>query len=537
MQQERKGAVHEARLLAPQGPRWTVAAVIASVVLIVGPLVVPHLGDHSTTTRVMRDSPATAMDLVNGVANNSPLLIESPVDSRLVILINRIDFPAFSCFLQISGDSGLTWQQVVPLDELPEGVEKCYGPQVAFDETGTLYFLFVGLAGNGNQPVGAYLTKSKDGVRTFEKPVQVLGPHNFGVQLGISQSRDKASRIHLVWLHAAEDPGLGGFPAGDNPILSSYSDDAGATFSSPVRVSNPSRSRSVAPILRIDEDGRLYVVYYDLEGDARDYLGIEGPAWEETWSLVLATSDDQGRSFHETHVVADGLVPSERVMLIFTMASASIAVRRGQLCVTWSDARSGDPDVFLRCATHNGAAWKPMVRVNRDRVGNGHRQYLPAVSLDAAPKRLDVVYFERSDPLGTYNQVILAWSSNGGKTFHAEPQLNHNVSNATLGTRYGVVSAQGQVEFGNRLALLSRPDSALVAWPDTRNTFANSSAQDIFVGGVAFRHHGLTLPAAAPVASAGAGVLVLGWVALAAHRRRRRPSFDPLTSATSAREE
>jgi hypothetical protein len=44
-------------------------------------------------------------------------------------------------------------------------------------------------------------------------------------------------------------------------------------------------------------EGDVHVAYYDLEDDVRDYQGLAGPAWEETWSIVWATSTDRGWSF------------------------------------------------------------------------------------------------------------------------------------------------------------------------------------------------------------------------------------------------
>ena len=76
----------------------------------------------------------------------------------------RFGFDAldFGCALEVSGDAGGTFVPANPVPTLPPGAEKCYGPEVAFDRKGTLYFLFVGLRGTGNTPMGVFLTSSSD---------------------------------------------------------------------------------------------------------------------------------------------------------------------------------------------------------------------------------------------------------------------------------------------------------------------------------------------------------------------------------------
>lgn len=155
---------------------------------------------------VLAEMPATGNDLRATQAHNSPQLAVDPTNEDVVALANRLDKPDFSCALQLSGDGGRQWAPVEPVPQIPEGGEKCYAPEIAFDSDGTLYYLFVALAGGGNRPVGVYLTTSEDLGRTFSEPRQLLGAGNYQVRMALDRN---AGRIHLVWLQSSGEPGLG----------------------------------------------------------------------------------------------------------------------------------------------------------------------------------------------------------------------------------------------------------------------------------------------------------------------------------------
>lgn len=483
----------------------------------------PLAGDAETgILRRGEEVPVTATDIGLGVASNSPTLATDPADPRFVVLANRLDSPDFGCALQVSGDGGEGWVPASPVPVLPPGVDKCYAPEVGFDRHGVLYYLFVGLAGRGNTPMGVFLTASADRARTFSPPEPVLGPLNFGVRMVIDADVGPRGRIHLVWLHASAEPALGGFASVPNPILAAHSDDGGKTFSEPMQVSDPDRRRVVAPALALGPDHRVHVAYYDLGGDARDYQGLEGPTWEGTWSVVASTSTHGGRRFGRGVVVDDGMMPSSRVMLIFTMPPPALVVGAQRACVAWTDARHGDDDVLLRCSTDDGRRWGALRRVNDDPVGSGHSQYLPRLAM-APDGRVDAVFYDRRGDIRNQNAHLAFASSADGRRFSRNVAITRFPSDSQIGARYGVVSARGLVERGSRLALLSDGSSALAAWADTRNARPTQIAQDVYA-----LRLGLSPGSRRPawVAPVGAGLVVLGTgalVTLALVRRRRSP--------------
>lgn len=474
----------------------------------------------------------TAMNRSVGPGNNSPTLLADPADPDFVVLANRLDAPDFSCTLHVSGDGGRGWAPVNPVLKLPDGAEKCYAPEVAFDRHGVLYYLFVGLAGRGNEPMGAFLTTSEDRGRTFTPPRQVLGPLNFAVRMAIDPTLGDAGRIHLVWIKATSDPPLGGFGPPPNPILAAYSDDGGRSFTKPVQVNDAARERVVAPALALGPDQQVHVAYYDLGDDAVDYQGLEGPVWEGSWSLVLATSSDGGGRFAEVSVIEAEVVPPERVLLIFTMAPPALAVREDRICAAWTDGRHGDQDAFSRCSSDGGRRWSTAQRLNDDQVGNGLTQSMPRLAF-SPDGRLDAIFNDRRrHPANVLNYVFFTYSTDGGRTWARNVQLTRHASSSLVGQRYSNPSARDRVEFGSRLGVLSRGDAAVAAWADTRNSRPDSTGQDVFSTTVkqlpAPSSTGLQwrVVAGVAIAAVGISVLVLGL------RRRSALPPDPARTPT-----
>lgn len=505
------------------------AAVIAGGALVARP---PTGDAGKAAPRVGIEVPVTAMDQSLGPGNNSPTLLADPDDPSFVVMANRLDAPDFSCALHVSGDGGQSWGPVDPVPELPEGAEKCYAPEVAFDRNGVLHYLFVGLHTAGNLPMGAFLTTSADRGRTFTSPRRVLGPLNFAVRMALDPDLGDHGRLHLVWIKANSDPPLGGFPPPPNPILTAHSNDGGRTFSEPVQVNDPDRSRVVAPALALGTDHRVHVAYYDLEDDAVDYQGLEGPVWEGTWSVVLATSADGGRRFGKGSVVDSSVTPSERVMLIFTMTPPALAVHDDQACVAWTDARRGDPDVFARCSEDGGRRWDQPRRLNDDKVGNGLNQYMPRLAF-SPEGRLDAIFYDRRrEPRNVLNYVFFTFSTDLGRSWAPNVRLTRHASSSRVGQRYANVSAEGQVEFGSRLGLVSGNRSAVAAWADTRNSRPDTAGQDIFTTVVALPSAGRDRSAASTALAAllvvaGVVSLVGGWRTIRRRDTSRAVTGEP----------
>lgn len=479
--------------------------------------------DGSKSARLEAQTAVTASNSRANRANNSPLIVADPGDPEFLALSNRLDSPAYGCSLHVSGDGGRRWTPVDPVPTLPEGTDLCYSPEVAIDNQGAIHYAFLGLAGPGHLPFGMYLTTSTDRGRTFSPPRQIQGSLNFGMRMMVDSDHGDQGRIHLVWLHAAEDAGLASLGTSDNPILTAYSDDGGQTFSEPLRVSDPERRRSVAPVLAIGPDNAVHVAYYDLLDDARDYQGEEGPTWEGNWELVLTSSSDGGETFSPSVVVEPEVIPFERVLVIYTMAPPALVAGGDRVCLAWADGREGDADVMSRCSEDGGEEFGPAVRMNDDPVANGRTQYMPRLGI-APGGRLDALYLDRRDDPGNLaNDVAYTFSRDGGRTFATAVRLTTaGKSSSLVGQRYPIpAGGPDRHDYGFRLGLLSRRGDALAAWTDTHNSPADTNVQDILAIAVSPPSEGGRGPAVLLVA--GAMVLVAAG-GVVAWRRGRRPA-------------
>ena len=512
------------RLLAGFG----VMAMVAGTLVATGAVLSHGSDDENRAPRVISEIPVTPMDQSLGAAHNSPVVLADPTEERFLAMANRLDAPDFGCALQVSGDGGRGWVSARPVTKLPTGAEKCYAPEIAFGDDGVLYYLFVGLHGQGNEPMGVFLTTSSDRAQSFSPPRRVLGPLRFGVRMALDPTMGPNGRLHLVWLEATSDPPAGGFGPPPNPVLAAHSDDGGKTFTKPVTVAGGDGERVVAPALALGPDHTVHVAWYDLGDDARDYQGLEGPVWEGRWSLWLASSSDGGRRFSPPGLVDGAVVPHERVMLIFTMPPATMVDDGTRLCAGWTDAARGDADAVLRCSQDGGRHWGPLRRLNDDPAGNGSWQYLPRLSLSPGG-RIDAVFYDRRrDGTNLLADVYATFSTDGGRRFAPNIRLNRENFDSDIGQQYLNPAAVGQYEFGARLGLLSHRSGALAVWADTRNSRPQTTSQDLFAAlvGLPAPARPATAPRVAGTLLAGAGAVAVGGSALAGRRRR-----DPGTPA------
>jgi len=457
-------------------------------------------------------------------ANNSPALARNPLRPHNLVVASRIDSPEYSCGLYVSLNGGRRWSATrVPI---PKGEEpKCFAPDVTFARDGTMYMSYVTLRGAGNVPHAAWLVRSKDGGRTLSQPAKVLGPRAFQVRLTADPTR--AGRLYLTWLQAAQT-GLFSFVSPGNPIRFARSDDGGATWRRPVRVSSPARARVVAPAPAVGRDGEIYVLHLDLGDDRLDYEGEHrgrgGRPYAGPFKLVLSRSQDGGATWAES-VVEDRIVPTER-FVVFLPPFPSVAVdpRSGRIYAGFHDGRLGDPDVWVWSLPRGGRSWEGPVRVNDTRERDSSSQYLPRLAV-APNGRLDVVYYDRrADPRDARNDVSLQSSADSGKSFGERVLL----SGRPFDSRIGSGSERQMPDIGNRLGLLSGDAGAFAVWSDTRGGTVDSNKQDIAGALVAFSERaGLGKPARYGLRYGGIALALAGLALFLAARRSRKRSELP----------
>jgi hypothetical protein len=441
-----------------------IVAVLGVVALVTGTLALRTGDDRSVAVgaNVLVNEPG----LID--ANNSPSVVANPRRPENAVIVHRVDRPLFSAVLRWSENGGANWEtSALPL---PAGTDRPFAPDAAFAPDGTLYVVYVNLAGRGNVPDNLWLSRSSDGGRTLSPPTRISGRLAFQARLAV----DQAGTVHVTWLQAAEVAPFA-FAGGPNPVVTAHSSDGGRTFSSPTQVSDPERERVGAASPVIDGNGRLVVLYQDFKGDRRDFQNLEGPAWSEPFALVLTLSTDGGRSFARGVEVEQQVVPTRRFVVFLPDFPSLAAGPDDDFYVAWSDGRNGDEDVFLRRSTDGGRSWSPPVRVNDNRLKDGTNQYLPRVAVSPGG-RVDVIFYDRRrDPGNTKTDAMLATSYDGGRSF-----VNTRVSSTSFDSRVGPTSAAHfPVDFGTRLGVVSYDDSTLAAWTDTRFGSEDTGRQDI----------------------------------------------------------
>ncbi len=419
-------------------------------------------------------------------AHNSPRVLVNPLNPKTLVVAGRVDRPDFSAGVHVSRDAGRTWagSRLV----LPPGEERAFEPQIAFDAKGTLFVLFSTLDGQGVVPNALWLEGSRDGGRTFSRPVKVAGPFAYQPRLALDRT---SGNFHVTWVQATDvvvrqlrasqrsprkrTPGFGAPP---NPVVMATSRDGGATFSRPVRVSESTRDRVGAATPVVGPKGDVYVLYQDY-GDNLLFQGVRGPVYSGRFSLVMARSTDAGRSFSTTAVVDDAVVPWER-FLVYLPKFPSVAVDRndGTLHVAWSSRRNGDPDIFVRRSDDRGKSWSKPVRVGDDKPNVGQQQYLPTLSV-APNGRVDLLYVDRSvERDKSPTAARLATSFDKGETW-GTIAASDDVFDSRVGPRNENPEAV-EADPGSNLGLDSTADAAYAVWADSRRGTPATGKQDLY---------------------------------------------------------
>ena len=479
------------QLSSPDRQQWRrgskLLAMLAGSLLLaaLGAVLLAGAFNRAATVRVVgHDAPvnAGATDPADISAHNSPTIRRDPVRPSNMAVSSRIDTPFFSCSLNVSHDGGAAWSQT-PIPAPTGEQAKCFAPDVAYSSDGTLYVAFVTLKGNGNTPDAVWLSTSKDDGRHLSQPSKVLGTRAFQVRLAADPVRP--GRLYLTWLQAVgDDLGELKFTSTGNPIEAARSDDYGATWTTPVRVSSPARQRVIAPTPVVAANGSVYVVYLDIGQDTLDYEGEHngqgGPPYAGPYTLVVARSRDQGSTWAES-VLDARLLPTTR-FVVFLPPFPSIAVdRAGWVYVAYQDARYSPSDVDLWSLKPGASTWHGPIRVNDTKLHDGTSQYLPQLAV-APDGRLDVLYYDRRrDAANVMNEVSLQSSFDHGQTFtRAIP-----ISSRSFSSQIGYGAREGLPDLGSRLGLISGNRWALGVWTDTRAGTPATQKQDIAEAAVA----------------------------------------------------
>ncbi len=342
-----------------------------------------------------------------------------------------------------STDGGTTWAASQLLDStLLPGLPRNSDPAVCEDTSGFFYINVIALTNtNSNGTLAVY--KSTDGGVTF--PIAVI--------VAQSGSEDKEyictdwtpnspfrNNLYISWTRFSSVTG----------IKLTRSTNAGLNWTAPVSISDITSGLQGSDIC-VGKNGEVYVCWLDGNGAIDD-------------SIKFDKSTDGGLTFGVDKTVGGGVGPTIPITtsgVTFPSIATDISggPNNGNIYVTWSDARNGDPDIFLSRSTNGGNNWSPAVRVNNDAVGNGKLQCWPWIAVNDSGKIAINFVDSRNTSVNTTFEMYLAKSSDGGLTF----------TNTLLSTAQSPSANQNSaVRFGDYIGVDYWKNRITPLWTDER---------------------------------------------------------------------
>lgn len=278
----------------------------------------------------------------------------------------------------------------------------CY---IAFDKLGTFNYWAHGATRNG-----IFVRRSADGGKTWdadhvpvaEQPSQPGIPFEDKPYIVADNGHSKyAGNLYVGWTR---------WRLTDSQMVLSRSIDGGRTWSQPVEI-------DAHPGLPRDDNGAAEGFDGAVAADGTLYA-----IWSQDNDIMFTASRDGGKKFSR----ARAIIHTAPIMFaIDTLDRANgfpqvgVDPKTNRIYVTWSDYRNGDLDVFISSSSDRGKHWSTAVRVNNDPVHNGAEQFFQWLAVDPVDGSVNVMFYDRRrDPNNRKQVVVLARSSDGGRTFN-----------------------------------------------------------------------------------------------------------------------
>jgi hypothetical protein len=307
----------------------------------------------------------------------------------------------------------------------------CY---MAFDKLGTFNYWAHNASRNG-----LFIRRSLDGGRTWEANHIAVIKHETAP--GIPWE-DKP----YIVADATDGPYSGNLYVGwtrwtlaDSQILLSRSTDGGETWSAPKEIDTHRG-------LPRDDNGAVEGFSGVVGPDSRLYV-----VWADGNHIVLTSSSDGGRTFNPPRNIIDVAPIMFHVQAVARANGFPVIAmdpHSGRLYVVWSDYRNGDVDVFCSTSSDKGQTWTPAARVNTDELHDGADQFFAWLAVDPIQGAAYVVFYDRrGDPSNAQATIVLARSTDGGKTFDnfSWTDKPFNAGGVFMGDYTGIAAYDGRV--------------------------------------------------------------------------------------------
>ncbi|MCE3280055.1 MAG: BNR/Asp-box repeat protein [Bacteroidetes bacterium] len=310
-----------------------------------------------------------------------------------------------------SNDGGITWN----IGILTEPTYGVWGDPIIFTDTaGAYYYSHLSNPASGNWIDRIVFQKSLDGGATWSS----------GTYTGLngSKAQDKeavivnsvTNEIYVTWTQF--DNYGSSSPLDSSVILFSKSADAGATWSTPVRINAEagncvdSDSTMEGAIPMIGPTGEIYVIWTGPNGLVFNKSLDNGITWLPHELPIISTPG--GWDYNISGLQRCNGLPQ-------AICDLSPGPNYGTIYINWTDQRNGttDTDVWLLKSTDGGTTWSSPVRVNDDMPGK--QQFLTWMDIDPTNGYIYCVFYDRRNYPVTSQQtdVYLARSVDGGNSF------------------------------------------------------------------------------------------------------------------------
>jgi BNR repeat protein len=306
----------------------------------------------------------------------------------------------------VSTNSGRTWQRsflpATTTNAAPPGPEVAVSdPAVAYDSMHSQWLVSTLAIERAASHI--YVARSSDG-KSWSPPVDAVAGPTLDKDW-IACDNSVTSPFHgRCYLEYTDDQ--------KNITVSQYSNDGGATWSTPVRAGG--FLVGTQPV--VQPDGTLVVVAGDYNGDAA-----------LTGSMIALRSTDGGATFAR-FVVSDLQAADNRPMRAISLPSVA-ADSNGTIYAVWHDCRFRPGctrnDLVISTST-DGETWSPPARIppTAGAAASSTSLFIPGLGVDPAhPGRLGLVYAFYPSGSSTLG-IGFVRSNDGGKTWTGHLRLD-----------------------------------------------------------------------------------------------------------------
>jgi Neuraminidase (sialidase) len=332
-----------------------------------------------------------------------------------------------------SNDGGRTFTGVslpLPPPVTNNGFDFGSDPGIAFDSNGNAYYSYIVVffsAGGGINGTEMAVAHSTDGGATWSatyfNPQTGEGQFNDKPMITVDTGRAHHNRVYVAWDNAT---GNSSSTLNGNNVLLAYSDDGGATFSTPVSVSGPftGRTGGIGADPYVTANGTLHVAWQDYaHGTISDSVSTDGG---QTFAAPTTIAHVNGFQFNVAAQASRG-----------ALVYPSCGSYRTALYCSYMNGSDAATNVYVAKSTDGGATWTSTAM---PAAGDQFNQWL---AVDPSDGSVNVSYYDTGTHGATATRYTLARSTDGGSTYTASAVANAPTDESCcapsvdLGNQYG----------------------------------------------------------------------------------------------------